>query len=102
MGPNNDGPDERTVEAITDLAAATDPDVCGSPVTLDPDREDWALEALIVLALLDGAEVPDDAPDLAGMEQLLSAEDRRAIDAALGPDFLRRLLAGTWEPRERR
>jgi hypothetical protein len=65
------------------------------------EREDRALDALIVLALrkdlravylddLDELDDLEDPLDLDGPEPVLSAEDERALDA-LGPDLAERI-----------
>jgi hypothetical protein len=65
----------------------------------DQEREDRALDALIVAAsrpdLWPQAPARPPAPD-AG----LTKEDRRALDA-LGPDLAARVAAGQWAPRAR-
>jgi hypothetical protein len=56
----------------------------------DAEREDQALDALIVIALRQDRDgVPP--PDLAGPEPALSPEDQAALDQ-LGPDLVRRLV----------
>jgi len=63
----------------------------------DEKREERALDALIVAALrADIGKVPP-PPDQGFPD--LTEEDRRALDA-LGPDFIKRLLAGQ-QPSER-
>jgi hypothetical protein len=66
----------------------------------DDGREERALDALIVLALL-SAEGEEGLPDLDGPEPSLSVEDRRAL-RALGPDLVKRIVRGEWRGRPRR
>lgn len=61
-------------------------------MSADGEREDQALDALIVAALR--PDLRGDVPtDVAGPEPALSDEDRRALDA-LGPDLAERLARG--------
>jgi hypothetical protein len=61
----------------------------------DEEREERALDALIVAALrADLGDVP--SPPEQGFPEL-TEEDRRALDA-LGPDFIKRLLEGQIAP----
>ena len=64
------------------------------------DREEQALDALIVWALRHDLAEDRPEPDLEGPQPVLSAEHREALEA-LGPDLVARILAGTWQPRQR-
>jgi len=57
------------------------------------DREEEALDALIVAAFRSDQSKEEDDLDLTGPEPRLSTEDERAL-AALGPDVVARILAG--------
>jgi len=61
------------------------------------DREEEALDALIVAAFRSDQGKEDDDLDLTGPELCLSAEDERAL-AALGPDVVAKILAGRRGP----
>jgi hypothetical protein len=57
------------------------------------DREDQALDALIVLAMLPTSPDGVDAEVLCGAESVLTPEDRHALDR-LGDDLVARIMAG--------
>jgi hypothetical protein len=58
----------------------------------DQEREERALDVLIVLAfLLEGADDAPPPPDPDGPEPVLSPEHRAALDA-LGPDLVERIV----------
>ena len=61
--------------------------------TPEQDREEEALDALIVAAFRNGQGKEDDELDLTGPEPRLSEADERAL-AALGPDVVGKVLAG--------
>jgi hypothetical protein len=65
------------------------------------EREQQALEALIVAAFRQEDFEVQDLPDVTTPGPILAEEDRRALDA-LGPDLVARIVAGTWAPRSRR
>lgn len=62
------------------------------------EREEQALDALIVAAFRQEDCEARDLPDVTMPAPALSEEDRRALDA-LGPDLAARIIAGTWAPR---
>ena len=59
----------------------------------EQDREEDALDALIVAAFRNGQGEEDDKLDLTGPEPRLSEADEQAL-AALGPDLVGKILAG--------
>src|SRR4051794_27658683 len=57
------------------------------------EREEKALEALIVAAFRQDDCVMENPAEVAGKEALLDGDDGRALDA-LGPDLVARIVAG--------
>ncbi len=63
----------------------------------DEEREDQALDALIVAAFRQEPCAEDDVKEMLAAEAYLSAEDRQALEA-LGPDLVAQILGGAWQP----
>jgi hypothetical protein len=63
----------------------------------DQQREERALDALMVLALRPDLAAGGPAPGAGRSDSGLSEEDRRALDA-LGSDLAARVAAGAWGP----
>jgi hypothetical protein len=59
----------------------------------EKEREDRALDALIVMAFRPDLADLGPLPDLSDPALLLSPEDQAALDARLGPDLVARILA---------
>lgn len=62
------------------------------------EREERALEALIVAAFRQDDCQIEDPLEIAGKESALDEDDRRALDD-LGPDLVARIVAGSRAPR---
>ena len=62
------------------------------------DREDMALDALIVAALRQDVFNESDLPDLKKRQKPLLPEDQAALDA-LGTNLVERIISGTWRSR---
>lgn len=63
------------------------------------DREEEALDALIVAAFRSERHDESSAVDTSGPEPRLSDEDEKAL-AALGKDLVSRIVSGSTKPRE--
>ena len=67
----------------------------------ETDRDERALDALIVAAFLDETDLDEVQLNKKKLEGYLTEGDKQALDA-LGPDLVRKITSGEWEGRRRR
>lgn len=62
----------------------------------ETNRDERALDALIIAAFLDATDLDEEQLNKKKLEGYLTEEDKQALDA-LGPDLARKITSGEWE-----